>query len=214
VVVAWFHHLAVYDVETRQQVIEFAPIAPDSVESLSVASQGRYVLIGPGQELQVRDTQTGQIVSERFPSPPDVEFSVHKLMFPLLERSLCPVFSPDGRYFATGNHLEIIPRHGTPQRRNDVVLWDASNWNEVRRFEGHERRITTVAFTADGRHIVSGSEDGSVRVWDRDSGAALRVCWGHDWSEGHTVTALAIHPNQRQVLSASRDKLVRLWELP
>jgi WD40 repeat protein len=64
------------------------------------------------------------------------------------------------------------------------------------------------------RHIVSGSEDGSVRAWDRDSGEQLRWYWGHlDWFGRHEITAVAVDPKGSRARSASRDKTVRLWEL-
>lgn len=41
--------------------------------------------------------------------------------------------------------------------------------------KGHSNTVRSVAFSADGRRIVSGSDDNSVRVWDAASGAALEV---------------------------------------
>ena len=53
---------------------------------------------------------------------------------------------------------------------------------------GHTWWVTSVSFSADGRYVVSGSRDGTVRVWDVSSGACLTVLrwgrqiWAVSWS--------------------------------
>jgi WD40 repeat protein len=45
--------------------------------------------------------------------------------------------------------------------------------------QGHTNWVTAVAVTPDGRHVVSGSEDDTLRVWDLASGEALMTLQGH-----------------------------------
>ena len=45
-------------------------------------------------------------------------------------------------------------------------MWDASTGKELKTFNGHTGHVTSVAFSSDGTHIVSGSSDTSVRMWD------------------------------------------------
>jgi WD40 repeat protein len=47
-----------------------------------------------------------------------------------------------------------------------VRVWDPTTGRELRRFAGHRGGVSAIAFTPDGRSLVSGSEDGTGLVWD------------------------------------------------
>jgi WD40 repeat protein len=47
-----------------------------------------------------------------------------------------------------------------------VKVWDSQTGALVRSFRGHTGVVTTVAFSPDGQLLVSGSRDGTVKVWD------------------------------------------------
>jgi WD40 repeat protein len=74
---------------------------------------------------------------------------------------------------------------------------------------GHSHTVGTVAVTPDGRHIVSGSWDRTVRVWDLESGTLLRIMEGH--TEG--VTGVFVTRDARHIISASKDGTLKVWSL-
>ncbi|KAF7970638.1 hypothetical protein HWV62_23364 [Athelia sp. TMB] len=75
-------------------------------------------------------------------------------------------------------------------------------------FEGHTDCATAVAFSPDGRRVVSGSWDKSLRVWDAETGALIAAPF-----EGHTqyVTSVAFSPGGQWIASGSGDKSVCVW---
>jgi len=84
----------------------------------------------------------------------------------------------------------------------------SASGRQLARFEGHTGCVNVVAFSPDGRHIVSGSDDNTLRVWEAASGRELARFEGHTYS----VNAVAFSPDGRHIVSGSLDKTLRLWE--
>ncbi|MCG8366182.1 MAG: TIR domain-containing protein, partial [Pseudanabaenales cyanobacterium] len=80
---------------------------------------------------------------------------------------------------------------------------------EQNRFQGHESGVLSVAFSPDGQSIVSGDEDGVMRLWSLKGGAIGQPFQGHE--EG--VSAVAFCPDGGCIVSGGWDGAVRLWDL-
>jgi WD40 repeat protein len=61
---------------------------------------------------------------------------------------------------------------------------------------------------ADGRRVVSASWDNTLRIWDRKTGACLRIFKGHIGS----VNSIALSTDGQRVVSGSNDKTLRIWD--
>ena len=73
---------------------------------------------------------------------------------------------------------------------------------------GHEGPVRSVAYSPDGRRIVSGSKDGTLRIWNVASGAVLLVLRGHDDSVGSVSWS---HDGNR-IVSGSDDRTIHIWD--
>ncbi|KXN87593.1 Vegetative incompatibility protein HET-E-1 [Leucoagaricus sp. SymC.cos] len=74
---------------------------------------------------------------------------------------------------------------------------------------GHQGPIQFVAFSPDGKRIVSGSGDRAIRFWDAETGKPLQPpLKGHH----RRVESVAFLPDGRYVVSGSGDKTIRLWD--
>jgi small GTP-binding protein len=69
--------------------------------------------------------------------------------------------------------------------------------------------FTSVAFSPDGKRIISGSYDKTIRLWDIDKGQCLQVFEGHTDS----ITSVAFSPDGNRIISGSRDRTIRLWDV-
>jgi WD40 repeat protein len=74
---------------------------------------------------------------------------------------------------------------------------------------GHSGPVDSVAYSADGQKIVSGSCDKTVRIWDSTSGMPLLAPL-----RGHcgAVDSVAFSPDGTRIVSSSEDATVRIWD--
>jgi WD40 repeat protein len=73
---------------------------------------------------------------------------------------------------------------------------------------GHVGSITSITFSFDGKYILTGSGDKTIKLWDAKTGREIKTLFGHN--EG--VTSIAISPDGRYIVSGSDDKTIRLWD--
>jgi WD40 repeat protein len=91
-----------------------------------------------------------------------------------------------------------------------VVLWDAIRGKEVAMLTGHKEAVLSVAVSPDGKLLATGSQDGSIKLWDLETKKELGVTVeGHR----HGVRALAFDSESKTLLSGGDDKVLHLWDV-
>jgi len=120
-------------------------------------------------------------------------------------------FSPDGRIIATASD------DGTAR------LWDASNgslikmlvsdpvyveeFDELNISKSHSNFVESVSFSPDGRTLATGSDDGTIRLWDISKGSLTRTINAHL----NDVEGVAFSLDGRIIATASDDGTVKQW---
>lgn len=73
----------------------------------------------------------------------------------------------------------------------------------------HDSPINGLAVRADGRFLITGSDDGLVLLWDADSGAVVQRLEGHSAA----VHSVAFSPDGTEALSGANDDTIIHWDL-
>jgi WD40 repeat protein len=162
----------------------------DRVFTATFSPDGKYVLSGSwDRTIRVWEALTGKEIAH-IKDDEIVWFSA--------------AFSPDGRYIVSDGcdkvNSRIICISGF------IHVWEALTGKEVARMT-QDDWVRSVAFSPDGKYIVSGSMDRTVRVWESATGKEITQMKHDDW-----VESVAFSPDGKYVVSGSIDKTARVWD--
>jgi WD40 repeat protein len=137
----------------------------------------------------------------------------HKVAdFPVLRGGAAAAFSPDGGRLAVATRDE---------GRAEVVLRDLATAEEVKlrgysrgaALEGLHPLESQLAFTPDGRRLVTAVEDEAIRLWDAATGEEVLTLGGHRHAGGLLpVTSVQFTPDGHRLLSVGFDGVLRIWD--
>ena len=113
-------------------------------------------------------------------------------------------FSPNGELLASGDNDSVYLWNTTLKQQG--LQGKINQYTPMLKLKGHKEDVSTLAFSPDGKMLLSGSEDGTIRAWDTTTGQQLYTCPGHvgDASdvaaseEGNTL--ISVHSWEDQLL--------------
>ncbi len=109
---------------------------------------------------------------------------------------------------ADGSELLIGTQDGVAGLM-DVRRHNRDATSEIHLLQGHEGSVESVAFSTSGDRFVTGSADGTVRIWDADLGHELLTLPGQRDYPG----VVALSPDGTRVVAAAADAAIRIWGL-
>ncbi|MFH0821369.1 MAG: ankyrin repeat domain-containing protein, partial [Pseudomonadota bacterium] len=145
---------------------------------------GLYVFQKLGRELVVKDEKSGAVAAAFHMNPP---------------ASAC--FTPDGKFTLEAGQDRIFVR----LTAYGATAPDAAASTLI----GHSGAVLCVAVTYDGVHVLSGSADCTLRLWNITDGTCIRTFAGHQGP----VTSVCPTLDGRYGLSAGKDKTLKVWDL-
>ena len=183
----------------------------NSVNSVAFSPKSEYIASGSGDKtIKLWDVERQELI--------------HTLILDSnseqghLERINSVAFSNDGKYLVSGSG-----KLNDNSRDNTVKLWNVENVQKpelIKSFDGHQNSVNSVAFSSQGKYIVSGSgnltSSGTVKLWDVEQQKLIYTYDGHQKS----VNSVAFSPDDNYIASSSgnlsidgRDNVVKLWDI-
>lgn len=155
----------------------------DYIRAAALSPDGRYALTAASdQTVRLWDVSTGAQL-----------WAAEQA----IERTAAVAFSPDGHSALFSGNDKKITEFAVPTQ------------NVARVFVGHARTVRSMAVSADGQYLVSGSSGGGLIVWNRTTGERLKTIE----KATEPVVAVSFSPDGSLLFAARSDRSVLRWDL-
>src|SRR5207237_6642382 len=93
---------------------------------------------------------------------------------------------------------------------SEATVWDVATGKAVFTIRGHTAPVSAMAFSPDGRRLVSAAagQDQSIKVWDAETGREILTLPGL----ATTVNSVAFRSDGSQLFAAGSDGTVKVWD--
>ena len=89
-----------------------------------------------------------------------------------------------------------------------IQIYSTETWKIVKTFTAHKKYVATAVFSKDGKHLLTGSYDHTVKVWDVKKGYALE----HEWKDFTNGTFASYLPGDKNILVRDYDGNIKILD--
>jgi WD40 repeat protein/serine/threonine protein kinase/energy-coupling factor transporter ATP-binding protein EcfA2 len=232
-------NIILWDVPSGTLLDQFDSGHTERIRSLAFSPNGQFMATGSADEsVRLWNTETFEPVGEPLKGHAEAVWSVafsgdsHKLIsssgdedtpqhsrivwnleaVPALMNSavkrnsdvLAVAVSPDGSHIATAGGIE--------SGDSSIQIVDMVTGEPSILLTGHERYVTGLVYSPDGRSLISASADGTVRIWDLGGSQLRRTLTLPVGTRELVFVALAISPEGSTIAAAGDNQLIALWD--
>uniref|UniRef100_A0A914I4P5 Striatin N-terminal domain-containing protein n=1 Tax=Globodera rostochiensis TaxID=31243 RepID=A0A914I4P5_GLORO len=165
-------------------------VRPHSIDLVSTADRQQLLCAyqGPSPRCNIRDLETGQVVVNFQFDGDDQPGSLNKIVsHPTMPVSI-----------AAGEDRKIR-------------FFDNNTGKLISATMAHVEGVSTLAIDPNGLYLLSGSHDGSLRLWNAEKRVCLQEIAAHRKKLGAGVMAVAFHPSRQLIGSAGADSLAKVY---
>jgi len=164
------------------------------VNSASFSPDGKWVVTGSRDSTaKIWDSKTDKLI-----------YTLGGILSGQWKAITSASFSPDGNWVVTGSYDETATIWSLQKRR---LLSPKTWWRSNKRLRGHNREVNSVSFSPDGKRVLTGSSDGTAKIWDSKTGKLIHTLSGHD---GYVKSA-SFSSDGKLILTASGGT-ARVWD--
>ncbi|MEL7425000.1 MAG: caspase family protein, partial [Bacteroidota bacterium] len=103
--------------------------------------------------------------------------------------------------------FQLAPSEESRSALSSILSNQENNYYQT--LEGHSYFVSSVAFSPNGKTVLTGSWDETVQMWSTSNGESINTYRGHEGD----VNSVAFSPDGKTVLSGSADRTAKLWAL-
>ncbi|KAF9551115.1 WD40 repeat-like protein, partial [Agrocybe pediades] len=232
-------NIRIWDTQTANLIagplnMEGPGVEGPGVEALVFSQDSRKLALYSGSTIVVWDASSGKVLSGPFetkklgyygsfaftPDDSNILFVPRQGMVRILDAhtgsDLAEPFEATNKEVGTLSSTAISPDTtmvAVGYEEGMIYIWDVHRGTTIHGpLAGHRIGVSALAFSHDGKKLISESHDLTIRIWDVDTGNLMAGPF-EEHIHWHIISSLAVSCDGTKLISGSHDQSVRLWNV-